>query len=99
MRYQFKYTFNPEQASLDKSRKSCIVECETGVLPAMAMAFETMGISDLYIQAIDEYLENIASHDTSEGWEWSMMLSDATATFEWRPLEDITTNGERSCGR
>lgn len=88
MQYLIKATYTPNDQNFDRSRKSYVIENETGVLDALTVAISKMEI-DEPSHIIQEYLKNIGDSDTSEGWSWTANTNDGTWHFEWSPFDPI----------
>ena len=88
MRYLFRYTYNPEQANLDKVRKVCIVEASgDDVMAAIGAGIAKLKTAISEEEIVREYLDAIGDENTTDGWEWQAWGNDGVYNFEWRPFE------------
>jgi hypothetical protein len=90
MRHQFKSTYNPDQASLDKVRQSVTVEAEN-MVTAIPLALAELGLFKHTVEValvVDDFKESRIVSDGADCWEWITIGNDGTYTFEIVSLKD-----------
>lgn len=87
MRYLFKSTYTPTDPDSNRSRARTVVMGHDSPSTAISAALSSLEISGLTLDALAEYQGSIGDEDTSEGWTWTVSVSNGEYQFEIKPFE------------
>jgi hypothetical protein len=86
-RYLFKATYTHEDPKVDRRRYAVVIETDKGVMGMLFEAVSKLEIAGIWAEAERDYLEDIGSEDTSEGWSWVSHDNNGQWDIEWRPFD------------
>lgn len=86
--YLIKAVYTHDDPKVDRRRRAAVVSTSGGVVTAIEEAISKMEIANVDpSDVIADYLEDIGSEDTSEGWSWIVYDNNGRWDFEWWPFD------------